>query len=67
MITYYRRKVFLLLMVLLLFFAGLCITVLVNPHLLLFNIGLSPLIQNRIIALFSFASICLILWDLQKL
>jgi len=67
MISYYRRKVFLLLIILLLFFAGLCITVLVNPHLILFNIGLSPIIQNHIIALFSFASICLILWDLKKL
>jgi len=67
MITYYRRKVFILLMLLLFFFAGLCITVLVNPKIMIFNIGLSPIIQNRIIALFSFASLCLILWDLKKL
>ncbi len=67
MITYYRRKVFILLVLLLFFFAGLCITVVINPQLLLFDIGLSAPIQNKIIALFSFASICLILWDLKKL
>jgi len=63
----YRKKVFVLLCALLFLFGFIFIFSLLNPSFNFINVGLPSHLQNQITAVFSFCSILLILWDLQKL
>ncbi len=64
---YYRTKIFILLVVLLCIFSLMFIIALLNPEFVFFQIGLKNSVQNSVIAFFSFAGICLVLWDMRKI
>ena len=67
MLQHYRKKVFVLLFLLLLLFAFTFLVSLLNPSFNFIDVGLSNNLENEIIAVFSFLSILLILWDLRNL
>ena len=67
MLQHYRKKVFVLLFLLLLLFAFTFLVSLLNPSFNFIDVGLSNNLENKIIAMFSFLSILLILWDLRNL
>ncbi|MEK6939775.1 MAG: hypothetical protein AABX31_03535 [Nanoarchaeota archaeon] len=67
MLQHYRKKVFVLLGALLLLFAFLFIVSLLDPSFNFIEVGLPNHLQNRVIAVFSFCSILLILKDLHNL
>ncbi len=63
---HYRKKIFLLLAILLLIFALLFIIALVNPDFHFFDIGIPDYVQNKVILVLSFLSLCLVVWNLSK-
>lgn len=67
MLQHYRKKVFALLCVLLFLFAFTFIASLKSPFFNFIDVGLPNDLENNIIAVFSFFSILLILWDLRNL
>lgn len=67
MLQRYRKKVLVLLLWLLFLFAFTFIVSLLNPSFNFMDVGLSNEVENKIISLFSFFSILLILWDLHNL
>lgn len=67
MLQHYRKKVFVLLFLLLLLFAFIFLVSLLNPSFSFIDVGLPNNLENEIIAVFSFLSILLILWDLRNL
>lgn len=67
MLQHYRKKVFVLLFLLLLLFAFTFLVSLLNPSFSFIDVGLPNNLENKIIAVFSFLSILLILWDLRNL
>ena len=67
MLRYYKQKVFVLLILLLLLFALTFLVSLLNPSFNFIDVGLPNNIENEIIAAFSFLSIILILRDLRNL
>ena len=62
-----RLKIFLLLCFLLILFGVLFVVSVINPHFQLFSIGLDSTMQSKVVAVFSFLCICLVLWDLKQL
>ncbi len=63
---HYRKKIFFLLAILLFVFAALFLIALVNPNFHFFDIGIPDYVQNKVILVLSFGSICLVVWDLSK-
>jgi len=66
MIRHYRKKVFALLFLLLLLFAVTSLVSVLNPSFNFIDVGLPNNLENKIIAVFSFLSILLVLWDLKR-
>ena len=67
MLQRYRKKVFVLLCALLFMFAFIFIVSLKNSSFNFIDVGLPNGVENNIVAVFSFFSILLILWDLRKI
>lgn len=67
MLRHYRQKVFVLLFLLLLLFALTFLVSLLNPSFNFIDVGMPNDLENKIIAVFSFLSIILILWDIKHL
>ena len=67
MIRHYRKKVFVLLFLLLLLLAFTFLVSLLNPSFNFIDLGLPNDLENKIIAVFSFLSMLLVLWDLKQI
>ena len=67
MIGYYKQKVFILLVILILILSGIFILALTNPSFNFIDIGLANETENVIIAFFSFLCLCLVVYDLIKI
>lgn len=67
MLRYYRQKVFVLLFFLLLLFAFTFLVSLINPSFNFIDVGLENTLENKVVSIFSFFSILLILWDIRNL
>ena len=63
----YKLKIFLLLVVLSLLFSIIFILALLNPNFNFIELGLPNGLENKIIAFFSFFSLLLVVWDMNRL
>jgi len=63
----YKLKIFLLLVILLLIFSAIFILALLNPEFNFMDLGLPNNIENKIIAIFSFFSLLLVVWNMRKI
>jgi len=62
----YRKKIFFLLIILMILFAGLCAIALSTSSSMI-DLGLPDNIENKTIAVLSFLSLLLVVWDMTKI
>lgn len=67
MLRHYKVKAFILLSLLLLLFAFAFIVSILNPSFNFIEVGLPTHLANKVISLFSFCSLILVLWNLKNL
>lgn len=63
----YQRKLYLILAGLLLFFMFNFITVLSFPSLNWIDLGMGNTLESVVIAVFSFASVCFVSWEIMQI
>ncbi len=67
MLAWYKKKTVKLLLTLLVLFSAIAIFAIIDPGFHFIDLGLPYNLENKLVILFSLASVCLIIFDLHKL